>query len=243
MPVRVRVWSRHAPKRGNSPQEYEDAFWPSRAAERRGRIVRCAVADGATEASFSGRWAEMLTRAYARGELADEQLTETLGRLQSLWSKEISGKSLPWYAEEKVRQGAFSSLLGLTLGEDGWSALAIGDSCLFQVRDDELVTAFPLMHSSQFGSTPLLLSSNPHRNTRLADHLACAGGGALIGDRFLLMTDAVACWFLASAESGERPWRTVPSSRSFAPWLERLRTDRAIRNDDTTIVSAEILPL
>jgi hypothetical protein len=201
------------------------------------------VADGATEASFSGRWAEMLTRAYARGQLANGQLGETLPKLQTAWSDEIGGKSLPWYAEEKVRQGAFSSLLGLTLRDGSWSALAIGDSCLFQVRDDELLTAFPLADSSQFGSTPLLLSSNARRNTQLADHLLCAGGEVVPGDRFLLMTDAVACWFLAAVEAGQRPWRDLPTSRGFPGWLERLRNDRAIRNDDTTIVSAQILPL
>src|SRR5437764_13347045 len=105
MPLRVRVWARHAPKRGNSPEEYEDAFCAARVGERRGRVFRFAIADGATEASFSGRWAQMLTRAYCRGDLESDCQTASLARLQAAWSSEISGRSLPWYAEEKVRQG------------------------------------------------------------------------------------------------------------------------------------------
>ena len=247
MSVHVRVWARHAPKSGNSSQEYEDAFWPNRAARRRGPVFRCAVADGATEASFSGRWAELLTRAYCRGHFGNGRLAGTIGRLQATWSAEIGSKSLPWYAQEKVRQGAFSSLLGLTLCGGTWRALAVGDSCLFQIRDERVITAFPLTESGQFGNTPLLLSSNPRCNDTLADSLPAAGGDARPGDRFLLMTDALACWFLAAVERDERPWDDLSPARAgraaFATWLAGLRTDRAIRNDDTTVLGADLLSI
>jgi hypothetical protein len=241
MPLRVRVWARHAPKRGNSADEYEDAFWPPRGGERRGRVLRCAVADGATEASFSARWAQMLTRAYCRGALDVCRLAETLRPLQAAWSAEIGGRPLPWYAQEKVRQGAFSSLLGLTIRDGRWEAIAVGDSCLFLVRDDELITAFPLQASDLFGSTPLLLSSNPARNAALGDHLCQARGEALPGDRFLLMTDAVACWFLADAEAGGQPWNTIPPGRRFASWLAGRRAAHVMRNDDVTVLGLDLL--
>src|SRR6266513_307758 len=71
------------------------------------------------------------------------------------FDQEVAAKPLPWYAEEKMRSGAFSSLAGLTLhgpaaeetgdGAGGaWESFAVGDSCLFQVRADELIVAFPL---------------------------------------------------------------------------------------------------
>jgi hypothetical protein len=60
------------------------------------------------------------------------------------------------------------------------------------------------------------------------------------GDAFLLMTDAIACWYLRCIEAGSRP--TIPRRlASFGPWLSALRRDGSVRNDDTTIVRVEML--
>ena len=54
---------------------------------------------------------------------------------------------LPWYAEQKLSQGAFATFLGLTLHRNrlssslSWDCTAIGDSCLFQVRGARVITA------------------------------------------------------------------------------------------------------
>src|SRR2546422_7087812 len=101
------------PKAGNSHEEYEDAFWPQERIDLHTPAFRCAVADGATETSFSGLWAQMLVRAYCKGELSRKR--QDLSRLQRNWLKFVSGRPLPWYAEEKLRSGAFSSIVGLAL--------------------------------------------------------------------------------------------------------------------------------
>jgi hypothetical protein len=168
----------------------------------------------------------------------------TVARLQSIWSDRVGHRPLPWYAAEKVRQGAFSSLLGLTIGGDSWQALAIGDSCLFHVQGDALITAFPLEASVQFGSTPHLLSSNPASNVGIERHLQCRTGRTERGDLFVLATDAIAAWFLRQVECGGRPWHDVCELRAgwpFARWVDQLRDDRAIRNDDSTVMLIEIL--
>lgn len=243
MPVHARIRACHVPKRGNNADEYEDAYWP-RPGVRRRTILRAAVADGATETSFSARWAQLLTRAYCRGQMQNGTLPGTVARLQTIWSREVSTRPLPWYAAEKVRQGAFSSLLGITIGEDSWQALAIGDSCLFHVRHGTMRSAFPLDSSAQFGSTPHLLSSNGTSNAGIGEYLVRQRGTTERGDLFLLATDALASWFLASVERGERPWETVRDVRAgagFARWVDRLRDERAIRNDDSTVMLIEIL--
>jgi hypothetical protein len=51
------------PKAGNNIDEYEDAFWPRRQIDASAEAFSFAVADGATETSFSKLWAEMLVRA------------------------------------------------------------------------------------------------------------------------------------------------------------------------------------
>ena len=204
------------PKAGNQPHEYEDAFWPARSSTREARVLRLAVADGATEASFSGLWARMLVRACGRGQIRPENLHEAISPLQTAWWAEVGRTPLPWYAEEKLRSGAFSSLLGLILkqrrhdGQLTWSALAVGDTCLFIVRDQALITSFPIHEAEFFDNSPQLISSVSARNHDLA--LCRDRGSALQGDRFYLATDALACWFLTRHEEGAEPWNCSTTS-------------------------------
>jgi hypothetical protein len=239
------------PKAGNTLEEYEDAFWPRKSIDRSIPMFRCAVADGATETSFSRVWARTLVRAYCRGHLYQgKPLRKRLASLQQAWKTAVSHKPLPWYAEEKLRQGAFSSLLGLTLrgGEGGvpcqWDALAVGDSCLFQIRGDTVMTQFPLTCSDQFTNRPALLSSNPASNNRLADHMYPASGQWQDGDAFYLMTDAIACWFLRAVEGGEAPWTLLrdlgtAEGRNLAEWITCLRKEGRLANDDITVLRVD----
>ena len=81
------------PKAGNTLEEYEDAFWPRKSIDRSTSMFRCAVADGATETSFSAVWAQTLVRAYCRGHLYEGKTL--LKRLASLQQdgKRLSAKS------------------------------------------------------------------------------------------------------------------------------------------------------
>src|SRR5262249_8616938 len=73
------------------------------------------------------------------------------GGPQARWWAEVQAKPQPWYVEAKVNAGAFAALAGLTLDADGgWHALAVGDCCVFHVRDDALLRAFPIVSAAQF---------------------------------------------------------------------------------------------
>ena len=89
------------PKSGSTEGEYEDAFWPKRLpVDREAELsdFRVAVADGATETSFSGLWAKLLVRSYAEGRLLPEGFAASLVKLQARWRSAITRKPLPWYA-------------------------------------------------------------------------------------------------------------------------------------------------
>jgi hypothetical protein len=257
------------PKAGNSEADYEDAFSVTE--------TRIAIADGATESSFARAWAEALVNGFAAPPSTEpgedvsapptaepwdaDTLRDWIVPLQSAWHGRIAWDSLPWFAEDKARSGAFATLLtfqferpaaALTedppdceegIGERAWRALAVGDSCLFQIRGDMLLLSFPLVEADQFNSRPLLLSSNPQNNQGVWESIVVRTGTCLQGDVFLFATDALACWFLREAEAAGKPWQTLCSLRTqseFALLVDRLRQDQLMRNDDVTLVRVTV---
>ena len=96
------------PKRGNTKAEYEDAWAVNR------RSSRFAVADGASEASFAALWARLLAETFVATRRPWDDF-DWLGRTRRRWSAEVDELELPWYAEMKRDQGAFATLLGLSV--------------------------------------------------------------------------------------------------------------------------------
>jgi hypothetical protein len=236
------------PKRGNSAAEYEDAF---AADARRGRF---ALADGATESSFAEPWARLLVDAFVGDSTAARVAWEDwLPPLQQQWLAQVGQRPLPWYAEDKLQTGAFATFLGLIAnGTPGaadstagrWAAVAVGDTCLFQVRDDALRCAFPVTDWREFGTNPWLIGSRSPPAQVGGEKQVLAAGSWRAGDRFWLMTDALAQWFLRRFESGKKPWKCLASVSDapdresvFARWIDSLRDAQEIRNDDVTLVA------
>jgi hypothetical protein len=233
----------HLPKRGHAAEEYEDAFAADPGAGR------FAVADGASESAFAALWARLLTEGFVGGVRTPWGKAEWLAPVRQRWAGEVDPQTLPWYAELKREQGAFATLLGLALrppreGRPGrWRALAVGDSCLLRLHDGELVDAFPLDRSADFDTAPPLVGSRPANGARRsAARQACGTWRA--GDRFLLLTDALAQWALRRTEEDREPWdelgplfAAANPQEAFAVWIEELRDRDQLRNDDVTLVT------
>lgn len=241
-----RVTSRafHLPKRGSSDAEYEDAI--GRGNRRGNRPRRFAVADGASESSFAGLWARLLVEAYACGAIGGATLIDDLRVVQARWREETAAKPLPWYAAEKLRAGAFAALVGLTLRPDGtWSALAVGDCCVLHVREDALIGSFPLGSAAAFDNSPLLISSNPERNAHLGEGVPCIEGTWQPGDGFLLLSDALAAYVLGRVvDDGwavSRATAMPGGDRGFAAWIDGLRAERVLRNDDVSLLRVRVI--
>lgn len=236
----ARFKSRSVPKRGHDLGECQDAC---AIALERGRV---AISDGAAESDHAGLWACMLVDEFVS---ADEEALAWPGwiaRVQARFAEAVrlptDAEPLPWYLEDRYNQGAFATFLGLTFDGPTWRAVAVGDSCLFHERDDELLAVFPLERAAQFDNSPWLVGSrtSPEEVPRSKGvHLL---GECRPGDRFWFMTDALAHWFFVEREAGRRPWRELAkvlrrSDAAFARWVERRRSRRQLRNDDTTLVA------
>lgn len=240
----LRVQTFSLPKRGYQPEEYEDA-WAHTA-------TRLALADGASDAFESRLWAQALVQAFIHQppEAHRVALLDWLATPIQVWKEAIHWQQLPWYAEEKARRGAFATLLGVTFAWPAadatgaaeatapWSAMAVGDVCLFQIRAEQVIVHFPVQYAADFGTTPPLLSSRSDYNRRSLEALCTCTGECWPGDLFVLATDALAAWFLHQVETGERPWQCLIdlTEDTFAALVASLRHEGVMRNDDVTLV-------
>ncbi|HYN88672.1 MAG TPA: protein phosphatase 2C domain-containing protein [Ardenticatenaceae bacterium] len=246
---RLQIQAYTLQKKGNTPEENEDA-WACDGGEL---ITRVAVSDGASDAFESRYWSRALADRYIeQPPPADASvLLEWLRAPVETWRGRIHWDRLAWYAEEKARRGSFATLLGLDFewGAEAttpeaaelparWRAMVVGDVCLFQLREDTLVTWFPVQRSEEFGTTPALLSTRLDYSRRTVEELRTARGEARPGDILLIATDALAAWFLRQVESGEKPWNRLLglSEDAFAALVEQLWQDNSLRIDDVTLL-------
>lgn len=237
-------------KAGNQSEECEDAWSYDKAARR------LAIADGASDAFESRLWAKALVEAYVRKPPSPDadSILDWLVPPAREWKEGIQWGRLPWYAEEKARRGSFSTLLGVTFGslEDDqcddsgvighWSAIAVGDACLFHIRHENLLVSFPVRRSADFGVTPFLLSTRPDYSRRSLEGLQSCEGDCQPGDTFVLATDALAAWCLQREEKGDHPWEDVAllTPDKFVATVGQLREAGAMRNDDVTLVLCQL---
>jgi serine/threonine protein phosphatase PrpC len=226
-------------KAGNARSEYEDA-WAIRGSDSPTRC-RVAVADGATESSFSALWAALLVESFVRGRLHGPEFFNHLGAIRRLWRRKIRGRPLPWYAAEKARRGAYAAFIGVSLNavNRGWRAVAIGDCCLLHVNGNrELAHAFPLTRSEEFGSSPFLVGSVKKADDDPLPHVRVSEGVLEAKDVLYFASDALSAWLLRCSERGEPAWEAIESLRTqedFEALVAKARED-GTRNDDMTLV-------
>lgn len=242
MPFSLDIQVRTTPKAGNTESQNEDA------AAIGPKLRRVAIADGASEGWQSGPWAKVLATSYVRTPPEPDSFDDWVLAVREQAPKT---ESKSWYAEEKAALGSFGTLLGLAFEDtkDGgvrWRCVAVGDSCLFQLREAKLVAKFPVESVADFSNRPKLVGSVPASPMPEADWFA---GRAELRDVFYLLTDALAEWFLLSRNANGQPEaeleRVTDSSRppaAFANWIKSLRDTKAIRNDDCTALRIAILP-
>ena len=244
-------------KLGNRPDENEDACRGSipEPTDCRGRPAWLAIADGATEAAFSREWANLLVDRLVDHEPLDlndpspETLAAWLKPCRREWSERVRRRSVPWHGRAKVKAGAMATFLGVNLqadaeGELRWRAAAVGDCCLFVVREGCLRVAFPVADPDDFGNTPRLICSNPAAEVATGN-IRTSEGICLRGDLIILTTDAVACWALTQHRQDRDPWSVLAglcdgSDADRGLWVAERRADRSMRNDDATLLAVRI---
>jgi hypothetical protein len=226
------------------PDQYQDAF------ELNAEHGVAAIADGVSSAIFSGPWARLLTRMAVDAPpdpVSADVVRSWLAGPRTDWAQHVDSRKLAWYQRPKLADGAMTTLLWLTLspiddrstnGDYRLRAFAVGDCCLFHVRDGAVVCSFPMTASGAFGLNPAVIGSID----RKADHLIrfeTLDTQCRAGDLLVLCTDAVALWAISRQEAGqpvqwEKYWN-MPDA-CWQDEIAALRSEGSIRYDDTTLV-------
>jgi hypothetical protein len=187
-----------------------------------------------------------------------------------LKQREATGRPLAWYERPGLERGAYATLLAVALdppaprmqvgdelmtvaeavaaaGSRGWHwhAAALGDTCLFHVRDERLLRAFPVEDSSAFGTNPPLAASRNADKSVLARHIKVAEGWCESGDQLYLATDALAAWFLQAVQAGASPWTVLrdfaaDGHEAFEAFVAEQRALGSLHNDDVALVHIDI---
>jgi hypothetical protein len=246
--VGSRAATRHCwlPKSPEAAEEWEDSVELSEA------TMRFAVADGAAAGFDSREWARALVTAYrddppTRGsppEAAAEWMRRT-GERHHARRQDVASADAWMYARAE-REGSFAAFLGLRfwpLQPDrlGWEAIAVGDCCLFHVRESRLLDTFPLRRPEQFTRRPDLVPSAPRSLSLLTSRVLIEHGVAEPGDLFLLGTDEISTWLLG--QGGTSPvWRDLRHLRraGFRALVEEQLAAGTMEPDDVTLACLQV---
>lgn len=228
------------PKHGNDPSECEDSFCIGEGT--------FAVSDGASDGIYSDVWARILAESFCRESRQHwnaDDFSEWVACRRRMewqdWQEQVGAKDLPWFAREKLRNGSFATFAGVRFASDTggeWEACSYGDACLFVVRNDAVLLSSPITSSEAFNNNPPLLAT---LGDVVPEHVRIVTGIAEPGDIFYLATDALAQWFLAETERGEKPWIAfdtgILTDADLQSFVAEYREQKVLKNDDVTLVS------
>ncbi len=238
------------PKDAEHPREYEDAF-------AIGDCGIAAIADGVSEAIFSRQWAKILTSTTVEFPVNpddSEAFASWLLRARDQWQGQITNLQLSWMQRQKLQavRGAYSTLLWVEfLSDDScirpaasqlpFVCRAIGDCCLFQIRDGALLRSFPLTEPEEFERDPVTVCSTQWRpDSELT--FSSMNGCLRTGDTIVLSSDAFAKWALQAIARKEEinwAWFEGLDSQEWSEWVASVRDrspDQRMRVDDTTLI-------
>jgi hypothetical protein len=238
-------------KDAEAPEQFEDSF------ELDAERGIAAIADGVSSTIFSGLWARILTQAAVADPpcLHDPAaLQDWLQRRRAEWSNQIDTSRLTWFQRPKMIEGAMSTWLWCELtppphgdggDPDGYrlSSFAIGDCCLFHLRQGELLYAFPLTSETEFGIDPAVIGSIDRKQDHLLE-FRLTEAECRPGDLLVLCTDAVGLWATKRYAAGQsvcwEDYWEMPD-QGWQSEIAALRREKLMRYDDSTLVLLRVL--
>jgi hypothetical protein len=223
---------------------------------------RFAVTDGAGEGDYSGYWALALAFAWLRApetirfhswkgpsssdefQVGFKQVSASFHKHVEKWRNRIKRQIGPLsYLVKPTIRTQFAAFVGLEITANGqWYALAKGDSCLF-FESDYIFYSFPIRSPAEFTSRPSnLVPSSFDTVAGAFDKVEETCGRCREGERFLLMTDAIASWYLCHPDrrSTLRELMIAGDNERLVQLVTTERTERRLRDDDIAVLLVQV---
>lgn len=229
------------PKDGLTDEQSEDQY------QITPDVRAFAVSDGATHSLHARLWARCLVDRFCDvpQPTIDQDWLKPAG---FRFFQSIDLNALAWHAIAKLNEGTFATLAGVVLSSEdpAVDGVVIGDSCMVIWSPGTEPMFFPPYGSDDLQLDPYLIST-------LADlNQSSLAGARRLGPRELplgltlivMMTDAVARWFLeqAAATGMQEPLERLlhcESKGDFERLVEGARQNEGMKNDDCTLVVVE----
>jgi hypothetical protein len=253
--IYCRGWSEAKP--GHDGDQNQDAFETRLVGDAAGGSVLLAICDGASSTIGAGPWARALVAAAEPDwpNLDDDMLTMRLDTVRERFQLALPA-DLPWPVSHKLsKHGSQATFLVASFtrtpdsDEIHLRTVAVGDSALIVFRHDGSTATFPLAKSTDFGTSPRLVSTKPQPGLRYERWDATL----MPGDVLIGCTDAVGKWTLESVESADRiPFFRMllgllgdgglpepdprPAGASLFGRIADSNTQRRLGEDDLTLV-------
>jgi hypothetical protein len=166
-------------------------------------------------------------------------------RIRHVEAREASSRPIQWYEERAMKAGSHAAFLGATFVAGlvtcigNYHAWACGDVCLFQVRAQTLIRAWPVSDPKDFTNHPRLVATRTSAHDSTGPFTTICGGWRR-GDVFIFASDAMAAWFLREWQLKRSPWDRVleiEDDQSFGELVAVLRRRETIRNDDVALLT------
>ena len=238
-------------------------------------LRRFVIADGATTASYSAEWARALCRqamdtpppvfADFDGTTEGSRTKEDEELLRAWWEGALNffGPEVPWerltrpsmFNKAKAGTGATHAGIEVLDGTESagvrYRAWALGDSCIIQFRDNQVLTSRPMAKSDHFSHVPMLLMTQPGLVDTYLRHWQNWEATLAPGDLLLMGTDALSEYILKTFENGKGEevlaWlRDLQSAsraegwRKFEEFVEARRSDGQMKDDDVGLILIEL---
>jgi hypothetical protein len=207
---------------------------------------RFALSDGVSRSFFPGIWSELLVTGFVN---ASSDISTIIPARQQAWQDQVKviveAPDVKYYTRNAFNRKTpgMATFIGLTLfeKEQTWQAVALGDSYLFFVpKSVSDFTAGLIVHSSK--DDPAVFDNYPDYFSSIGDqngHLKEINGALQFGT-FYMMSDALAEWFLRKGETVSGIIQVWGDQTHFERYIEDLREQDAIQNDDTSILIIEL---
>lgn len=228
------------PKAGWSVDDCQDAYAISRSRRR------FAVVDGMTDSALSAEWARLLASHLVEMSHWDRpSLLTATNTLAEDWHALAPTDDVPWYLSRKISErGAYATVAALDLTRTGrgrtYRMLGVGDTCIFHVRGGRLIRAHPYSDAADFQHRPLGLGTlATAANEQVLKATGLRYGTWRRGDRFLIMSDALAAYVLGAVAQCHGVRRALAFDRTppaYSRWVETMRNAGRLKDDDTTLL-------